>query len=316
MKHVADLAERITAAVAGVIKGKDEPIRMAVIAMLCEGHLLIEDVPGTGKTTLARALAATFDGSFSRLQFTADLLPADVTGTSVFDARTSDFTFRPGPVFANVLLADEINRAAPKTQAALLEAMAERQVSNDGESLQLPRPFLVLATQNPSDTDGTYPLPNAQLDRFCLRLSMGYPAPADELDVLAGRRSALEDVPAVLDVPTLRTAIATVRTVRASDELCSYVVALANATRTHPDLARGASTRAALTLLDTSRARAACLGRDFVLPEDIKAMAPAVLTHRLVLSSDAHLRGASLTKVLSDLLTRVEIPTRSMRIAG
>ncbi len=295
--------------VATVLKGKNDVIELAVIAMLCEGHLLVDDVPGTGKTTLARALAASVQGSFARVQFTPDLLPADVTGTSIFDARTHDFTFRAGPVFANVVLADEINRASPKTQAALLEVMAERQVTTDGVAAAVPRPFLVLATQNPVDSDGTYPLPHAQLDRFALRISVGYPDPEAELDVLAGRRQSLESLTPVVTTSQVSEAIAQVRGVRASSELCSYVLDLVTGTRTHPDLRLGASPRGGLALLEAARARAACAGRGFATPEDVKAVAVPVLAHRLVLSTAAQVRQVSARSVVSELLATVETPT-------
>ncbi len=306
---VAEMATAVADSVARVVKGKDDVIRTAVIGMLCEGHLLLEDVPGTGKTTLARALASSIDGSFARIQFTPDLLPSDVTGTSVFDARSNDFSFRPGPVFANIVLADEINRASPKTQSALLEVMAERQVTTDGVPAGVPRPFLVLATQNPVDSDGTYPLPNAQLDRFALRIGLGYPDAVAETEVLAGRRSEPEELNPVATGADFNRAVDAVREVRASDDLCRYVVDLAAATRNHPDLRLGVSPRGALTLLHAAKARAACHGRGYVVPEDVKALATSVLAHRIVPTTAAQVSRTTTTDVVEQLLAEVEIPT-------
>jgi MoxR-like ATPase len=304
--RIADLSQALRANVRQVLHGKDEVIDLAVIAMLCEGHLLIEDVPGTGKTTLARALAASIGSTFARIQFTPDLLPSDVTGTSVFDARSARFDFHRGPVFANIVLADEINRASPKTQAALLEVMEERQVSADGVALPVPRPFLVLATQNPVDMDGTYRLPEAQLDRFTMRIAIG------EAALLAGGRTVPETLPCVVSAAELSQAIGAVDATHASTELCSYVVDLVTATRHHPDLRLGASPRAALALVRAAKARALTRGRGFATPDDVKALAVPVLAHRLQLAGAVAVRGATQASVLAGLLDEVATPARAL----
>lgn len=306
---VQHLADQVASNVGRVVRGKREVVDLAVLGILSEGHVLIEDVPGTGKTTLARALAASISGSFSRVQFTADLLPADINGTAVFDAKTGEFRFRPGPVFANVLLADEINRASPKTQAALLEVMAERQVTVDGHSWPVPAPFIVLATQNPQDHDGTYPLPMAQLDRFALQIAVGYPDPADELGLLAGRCAPVADLAPVVTADRLRAAIEAVHRVHASAALCQYVLDLVAATRTHLDLRVGASPRAGLTLLRLAKAAAACQGRSYVTPDDVKRLAEPVLAHRLVVSTAAQAKQVVARTVVGSLLESVPVPS-------
>lgn len=306
---VQGVAQAVRDNVATVIRGKREVIDLAFAAVLSQGHLLLEDVPGTGKTTLARALAASMAGTFARVQFTPDLLPADITGTSVFDNRSQDFSFRPGPVFANVVLADEINRASPKTQSALLEVMAERQVTVDGRSLPVPSPFLVLATQNPQDHDGTYPLPMAQLDRFALRLSVGYPDHDDELDLLTGGPALVGEVAPVVSAAQVAGAIRAVEAVSVSRALASYVLDIVAATRTRVDLRVGASPRAGLTLLRAARAVAACQGRDFVTPVDVKRLAEPVLAHRLVVAPSAQARGLDGSAVVRALLDAVPLPT-------
>jgi MoxR-like ATPase len=304
MPGVGDLAARLVSSVESVIIGKRWQIEQLLVAVLSEGHILIEDVPGTGKTMLARALAASLHLSFRRVQCTPDLLPSDITGVRVFDQRRADFEFRPGPVFTNVLLTDEINRATPRTQSALLEAMAEGQVTVDGETHQLAPPFLVLATQNPIELEGTFPLPEAQLDRFMISMAMGYPSPADEVAMAGriGRRHPIEDVKAVVSSAELAEATAEVAGIHLDEDLLAYAVGLVDATRRHPHVALGASPRATLALIRTARALAALRGRDFVIPDDIKVMAAPVMTHRLSLTAEARLRDLSAAGVVSEIL--------------
>ncbi len=284
MADVEALAGRIRASVSGVISGKTEAVDAAVSTLLAGGHLLIEDVPGVGKTTLAQALARSIDATAVRIQFTSDMLPTDVTGVSVFDPSTREFRFHPGPVFTHVLIGDEVNRATPKTQSALLEAMGERHVTVDGRTLALPEPFLVVATQNPQDMEGTFPLPEAQRDRFMVRLSLGYPAASGELAMLRARSTVnpLDAVVPVATVEEVAQAQADVAAVHLSDGVAEYLVSLISATRVHPGLRLGASPRATLHLAAMARARAATRGRDFVSPDDVAALAGIVLPHRLV----------------------------------
>lgn len=297
---------------AGVILGKPEVIRLAVVALLAEGHLLIEDVPGTGKTLLAKALARSLDCSFHRIQFTPDLLPSDLIGTSVFHQPSGEFVFKNGPLFANVILADEINRATPRTQSALLEAMSDRQVSVDGRPRPLGPPFLVLATQNPYEFEGTYPLPESQLDRFTMRLAIGYPARAAEKEVLASHRAGepvdrLRPVLRAADVMALQQAA---RGVRVDDSLYDYILDLADATRNHPDLYLGASTRAAIMLYRAAQASALVEGRDYVIPDDIKGLAGPVLVHRLIAKgSGRDARGAAAELFADEILAQTPVPT-------
>jgi MoxR-like ATPase len=292
-----------------VIVGKPRAIELALVALLCNGHLLIEDVPGVGKTMLARALAASLGLSFKRLQCTPDLLPNDVTGVSVFDQKTAQFEFRPGPVFINVLLADEINRATPRTQSALLECMGEGQVSVDGVTRVLPQPFFVMATQNPIEYEGTFPLPEAQLDRFLLRLSVGYPSVDDESQMLLNlqRRHPIETLTQVVDGTRLSHLQRQVWEVHVDDTVRDYIVRLLHATREHPDLALGASPRGSLALFKSSQALAALKGRDYVLPDDVKALIHAALSHRLIVRPESALRGRTADQVLDDLVGRVPL---------
>ncbi len=293
-----------------VLLGKPEVLERLIVAVLAGCHVLVEDVPGVGKTTLAKALARTFAGDFRRLQFTPDLLPTDVVGSSVYDPRDGSFTFKPGPVFTNVLLADEINRASPRTQSSLLEAMSERQTSIEGETRPLPTPFLVLATQNPVEFHGTYPLPEAQLDRFGIRIEVGYPSPEHELDVLYAQaeRNPLDDVRPVLDAATVVELQRAVRAVRVDPKVGRYVVDLVAATRRHPAIKVGCSPRASIALFRLAQARAFLHGRPFVIPEDVKAMAGPCLAHRLALDTKAKYGGVRKDALLAELLEHVSVP--------
>ncbi|HEY2813319.1 MAG TPA: MoxR family ATPase [Acidimicrobiales bacterium] len=298
-----------------VIQGKIEVIQLSLLCLLAEGHLLVEDVPGVGKTSLAKALAATIKCSFGRVQFTPDLLPSDVVGVNVFNRENSQFEYRPGPIFANIVLGDEINRASPKTQSALLEAMAENQVTVDGTTYPLDLPFMVMATQNPIEHEGTYPLPESQLDRFLMRTSIGYPARDAELEMLDrhGDHDALDDIGAILSVTDLQDMIAVPRTVHLAPSLKGYLVELADATRRHPRLAVGMSPRAVLNLQRAARTRAAAAGRNYVVPDDIKALAEPVLAHRLVVTPEAQLAGMKSRDVISEVLRSVPVPSARAR---
>jgi MoxR-like ATPase len=292
-----------------VIVGKREQIENVLVALLCGGHVLIEDVPGTGKTMLARAVASSLGFSFKRLQCTPDLLPNDITGVNVFNQQTGDFEFRPGPVFVNILLADEINRATPRTQAALLEAMQEGQVTTSGTTLPLPSPFLVLATQNPIEYEGTFPLPEAQLDRFLIRISLGYPVQSDEIQVLRNNRIThpITRIKPVVDGTDLLPLSKTIGEIHVDETLERYILSIVQATRTHPELALGASPRGSLALYKTAQAVAALQGRDYVIPDDVKRMAPVALAHRLILKPEAELRGRSGELILADIRDKVAL---------
>jgi MoxR-like ATPase len=311
---VQSLAERLCRNVERALVGKRATIQLATAALLCEGHLLLEDVPGIGKTTLARSLATSVGGTFRRLQCTPDLLPSDVTGVSVFDQRTADFIFRPGPIFANVLLADEINRATPRTQSAVLEAMQEAQVSADGVTRPLPRPFVVLATQNPIELEGTFPLPEAQLDRFLMRLSLGYPSEEDEEALLAQHPAAATVVlDPVVSPQEVLAATADVRAVRVHEDVRHYLVQITRGTRVDPDVRLGASPRATLALHRATQAWAAMQGRDYVVPDDIKFLAGPVLAHRLIATLEARLRGRDAAAIVQHLLDTIEVPVEPGR---
>lgn len=307
---IAETTRRLRENIQKVIVGKDEPILLTLVSVLCEGHVLIEDVPGIGKTTLARALASSLGLSYRRIQFTPDLLPSDVTGLSWFNQKTQEFEFRPGPIMSQVVLADEINRATPRTQSALLEAMQERQVTVDGVTHPQPRPFLVLATQNPIELEGTFPLPEAQIDRFLLRVEIGYPSEVEENDILERFRSddPLEEVEAVTTHEEVLKLQEQRKDIRVEESIRNYIVKVARATREHAEIELGASPRATLALYQTSQAWAAIQGREYVLPDDVKFMAPHVLTHRLMISAQAQLRGRRPEEMVADIVDSVPVP--------
>jgi MoxR-like ATPase len=314
VQSFAEGFDAVAANVATVIQGKDEPIRLALVCLLAEGHLLIEDVPGVGKTSLAKALAASLGCSWGRIQFTPDLLPSDVTGVTVYNRATGTFEFRPGGIFSNIVLGDEINRASPKTQSALLEAMEERQVTVDRTTYPLQTPFMVIATQNPVEHEGTYPLPESQLDRFLMRIEMGYPGRASEIAILdthGAGTATVAHLPPVASAADVQVMIGMAQAIHVAPSLKGYIVDLAEATRRRPELALGVSPRAALGLLRAARARAASTGREYVVPDDIKAVAGPVLEHRLALTPEAQLRGVSRGDVLNEVLASVAVPTRS-----
>jgi MoxR-like ATPase len=306
---VAGVAGKIRAAVESVIEGKPEAVRLALTVMLAEGHLLIEDVPGVGKTMLAKALAKSVDGTVRRVQFTPDLLPSDITGVSAYNQERREFEFMPGPVFANILVGDEINRASPKTQSALLECMEERQVTVDGTTYPLDRPFMVIATQNPVEMEGTYPLPEAQRDRFTARISMGYPSPAAELAMLDihSRTSPLDGLSAVADADDVRRLIDEVRRVHVAPPVKQYAIDLVNSTRNHPELRLGASPRATLHLVRAGRARAALDERDYVLPDDLQVLAVPVLAHRLLPTAEAQVERRTPEQVVAEIVARLPV---------
>jgi MoxR-like ATPase len=310
VEPIRAMAERAVGNIERVIVGKRDAIEMLLVALLCEGHVLIEDVPGIGKTMLAKSVARTLDCSFRRIQFTPDLLPSDVTGVSFFNQRLQEFEFRPGPIFSQIVLADEINRATPRTQSALLECMDERQVSVEGETRPLPRPFLVLATQNPIELEGTFPLPEAQLDRFLLRLSIGYPSEADEKNIVRRFRagSPLDELPAVVEQAELVAMQRLAREVHLAEPVEDYIVRLVRASRLHASIELGASPRATLALYHAAQALAGIKGRGYVLPDDVKRLAPLVLTHRLITSAQTRLRGRGAADVLGEVLRTVPVP--------
>jgi MoxR-like ATPase len=315
MSNVQSIAQAIVANVEKVIMGKREAVELSVIGLLCQGHLLIEDVPGVGKTMLARSMARSIGCVFRRIQFTPDMLPSDVTGVSIFNQQTRQFEFREGPIFSQVVLADEINRATPKTQAALLEAMGERQVTVDGVTRSLSRPFLVLATQNPIEYEGTFPLPEAQLDRFMVRIHLGYPSAHNEVAMLDSQqfKHPVDDLEQVADPQSLIEAQEAIKSVHVDDKIKSYIVELMTQTRKHPEVSLGASPRGSLVLYRTAQARAAVSGRDFVTPDDVKALAPACLAHRMIVSPSARIKDVTAPNVLSEILSSVPVPGASVR---
>ncbi len=309
--------ERIAANVERVIQGKRDVVELVLLALVAEGHVLVEDVPGVGKTQLAKSVARSIDSLFQRIQFTPDLLPSDVTGVSVWDRNRNEFEFKPGPIFANIVVGDEINRASPKTQSALLEAMEERQVTSDGVTRALPLPFMVMATQNPLEHEGTYPLPEAQLDRFMMRVVIGYPSRQKELEILDthGVRSTFFDLEPVVSIEEVEEMVSIARAVAVSQSVKTYIVDLVEGTRTHADVMLGASPRSALFLQRLSRARAASQGREYVTPDDVKALAHPVLEHRMSLRPEAQMRGESLPEAIDELMTRLRVPGTTSRIA-
>ncbi len=308
--EIKDVADRIRENIGLVIVGGSEVIEMALVALLADGHILIEDVPGIGKTMLAKAISRSVGCTFRRIQFTPDLMPSDITGIHYYNQKTSEFEFRPGPIMSNFVLADEINRATPRTQSALLEAMEERQVTIDGQTMPLPAPFLVLATQNPIELEGTFPLPEAQLDRFLMRVSVGYPDEAEEENILLRfeEKNPLDSLEPVVEAEELVRLRTLVPHIHCEPSVRRYLVAIIRATRHHAALELGASPRASLALFRASRALAAISGRDYVLPDDIKRLAPVVLPHRLILGSQSRLRGRDAADVLDEVLAEVPAP--------
>ncbi len=310
MNIVQSVAERIIENVSQVIIGKRNEIRQTVLGLLCQGHILIEDVPGVGKTMMARALARSIGASFNRIQFTPDMLPSDVTGVSVFNQQTREFEFRPGPIMSQIVLTDEINRATPKTQAAMLEAMEERQITVDGHTYALDELFLVIATQNPIEYEGTFPLPEAQLDRFMLRIRLGYPTPQEEVAMLDSQQyqHPLIGITQVVSVEELLAAQRAVREIYLNLDIKNYIVSLVTMSRQHPDVYLGASPRGALALYRTAQARAAIVGREYVIPDDVKALAEATLAHRIIVGPNARIKDISASSIVQNILNMVSVP--------
>lgn len=310
MAEIQDITNQLLENVEKVIVGKKDAIRLTITGLLCQGHILIEDVPGTGKTMLAKSIARSIGATFNRIQFTPDMLPSDVTGVSIFNQKTNEFEYRHGPIVAQIVLTDEINRATPKTQAALLEAMEEHQVTVDGKTYPLPEPFLVLATQNPIEYEGTFPLPEAQMDRFLLRISLGYPATNDEVQMLSNQQlhHPIEGLEKVIEVADLLKAQEAVKSVTITDEIKHYIVDLVETTRAHGEIYLGASPRGSLALFRTSQARAAILGREYVLPDDVKALAVPALAHRLIVGSAARIREVDAVDIIEEVLEKVPVP--------
>jgi len=312
---VQQVAERIAQSVGQVIIGKRNEVRLTVLGLICQGHILIEDIPGVGKTMLAKALARSIGCTFSRIQFTPDMLPSDVTGVSLFNQKTREFEFRAGPIMAQIVLADEINRATPKTQSALLEAMEEKQVTVDGVTYSLEEPFMLLATQNPIEYEGTFPLPEAQLDRLMVRIQLGYPSPNEELTVLSAQQyeHPINNMYQVVSVQELLAAQKAVREVYVADEIKRYIIDLVNASRQHPDVYLGSSPRGSLALFRTAQARASMAGRDYVVPDDVKALAEVALAHRIIVGPAARIKDISSRTIVQDILASTPVPGASAR---
>ena len=310
-----EIAERVAKNVGQVIIGKRHEVRLAVLGLLCRGHILLEDIPGVGKTMMAKSLAKALGCTFSRIQFTPDMLPSDITGVSIYNPKTREFEFRPGPIMAQIILADEINRATPKTQSALLEAMEEGQVTIDGATYGLSNPFLIMATQNPIEYEGTYPLPEAQLDRFFIRIQIGYPQPAEELAILSAQQyqHPIQNLRQVVSLPELLAVQQVVKEVYVAKEVKQYIINLITASRRHPDVYLGSSPRGSLALFRASQARAAMAGRDYVIPDDVKALAEVTLAHRIIVGPAARIKNITSRSIVQDILQTTPVPGSSVR---
>lgn len=312
---VQEIAERVAQSVGQVIIGKRNEVRLAVLGLLCRGHILLEDIPGVGKTMMARSLSKALGCTFNRIQFTPDMLPSDITGVSIFNPKTREFEFRAGPIMAQIVLADEINRATPKTQAALLEAMEEGQITVDGVTYTLNNPFMILATQNPIEYEGTFPLPEAQLDRFLIRIQMGYPQPAEELTILSAQQyqHPIANLQQVVSLQELLATQQAVREIYVAEEVKQYIINLVNASRKHPDVYLGSSPRGSLALFRTAQTRAAMAGRDYVIPDDVKALAEVTLAHRIIVGPAARIKNISSRTIVQDILSTTPVPGSSVR---
>lgn len=312
---VQEIAERVTNSVGQVILGKANEIRLTTLGLLCRGHILLEDIPGVGKTMLAKSLARAVGCTFNRIQFTPDMLPSDITGVSIYNPKTREFEFRPGPIMAQIVLADEINRATPKTQSALLEAMEEGQMTVDGVTYRLSNPFLIMATQNPIEYEGTFPLPEAQLDRFMVRIQMGYPQPADELRILSSQQyqHPIQNLQQVVSLKELLAAQQQIKDVYVANEVQQYIINLITASRRHADVYLGSSPRGSLALFRTAQARAAMTGRDFVIPDDVKALAEVTLAHRIIVGPAARIKNITSRTIVQDILQNTPVPGSSVR---
>ncbi len=310
-----EIADRVTSSVGQVILGKSNEIRLTTLGLLCRGHILLEDIPGVGKTMLAKSLARAVGCTFNRIQFTPDMLPSDITGVSIYNPKTREFEFRPGPIMAQIVLADEINRATPKTQSALLEAMEEGQMTVDGVTYRLSNPFLIMATQNPIEYEGTFPLPEAQLDRFLIRIQIGYPQPADELRILASQQyqHPIQNLQQVVTLQELLSAQQQIKDVYVANEVQQYIINLITASRRHPDVYLGSSPRGSLALFRTAQARAAMTGRDFVIPDDVKALAEVTLAHRIIVGPASRIKNITSRTIVQDILQNTPVPGSSVR---